>query len=437
MLPVDRILLRLMIVALCTAAGAVLVEITNGTVSMNEGLGKWVFFPFVSRYALLLRFLGFTSVLAAGFLACLQGGIGWLGGRTRFIVGLYFTAACFWFLVGFTSFSKFDLVTETNSPLVWFLCLGVAAGTRPVIWKHLGRIAGIAAWLIFPLMLYSLTMIPSYGRFARNNPQVMYLSLLLWFASYHMLSTPGTAWLPRATRSIPLLACLLVAVFNQGRGWIIQCVLALLLLLARPLFLREAKAATKALTNGIFAVLALLAAFFLLLKLYPLAIQGLIGRATEDTRTGQYQAFFSQMEVLDLLTGKGPTGSYTDPELGSSYGYFDNQYVWMLLKGGFLIAFGYTALVIIPGFRLFFRARNERDYAAAGTLILWSLALAGLSTYNAIGFLVQNYFIVLLAGYCHWRLAAQMQVPRSPSRGWRMLPLPQIRRNVAPTTARA
>jgi hypothetical protein len=433
----EHILLGLMIFALCAAAGAVLVEITQGSVIPSEYSDKWVFAPFYSRYALLLRFLGITSVLAAGFLACLQGGIGWLGGGTRLVLGLYFMAACFWFLVGFGSFAKRDLVTENSSPLVWFVCLGVAAGTRQVVSGQFGRIAGIAAWCVFPLMLYSLTRIPHYDRFERVNPQVMYLSLLLWFAAYHLLSTPGAAWLPRATRSIPLLACLLVAAFNQGRGWILQCLLVFLFLLARPLFLREANAASKLLKNGILAVLAMLVSFFLLLQFYPLAIQGLIDRAAEDTRTEQYTAFFSQLGVFDLVVGKGPTGGYSLEGYGSNYGSFDNQFVWMLLKGGFLICLGYTVLVILPGFRLFLRARSERDYAAAATVILWGLGLAGLSTYNTIGFSAQNYFILLLAGYCHWRLAAQKQVPKLPIRGLRMLPLPRTRGNVAPGTAQA
>lgn len=431
--PLDRLLLHLMIAALCAATLAVLVQITKGTVIRNEGSGNWVFAPFCPRYTLLLRLLGIASVLGAGLLACLENGIGWLGGRTRLIMGLYSMAACIWFLVGFFSMWKKELLTENNSPLVWFLCLGVAAGTRPVISRHLGRIAGIAAWCVFPLMLYSLTRIPEYGRFQRVNPQVMYLSLLLWFAAYHLLSTPGTAWLPRAARSIPLLACCVVAAFNQGRGWILQCLLAFLLFLARPLFLREANAASKLLKNGILAVLAMAAAFLLLLQFYPLAIQGLIDRGAEDTRTEQYTDFFSQLGVFDLLIGKGPTGSYVFHE--SNYGYIDNQFLWMLLKGGFVIALGYTVLVIVPGFRLFFRARNERDYAAAGTLILWSLSLAGLSTYLSIDFSTQNYFIVLLAGYCHWRLMAQ--TPKVPIRRWRMLPLPRTRRNVSATTTRA
>ena len=433
MLPVDRILLCLMIAALCAATLVMLVQIINGSIILSEKSGKWVFTPFTSRYALPLRILGIASVLAAGFLPCVQGGISWLGGRTRMIMGLYFLAACIWFLIGFGSFSKRDFVTENSSPLVWFVCLGVVAGTRPVISRHLGRIAGIAVWLVFPFMLYSLTKLSHYGRFERVNPQVMYLSLLFWFAAYHMLSTPGSAWFPRAARSIPLLACCVVAAFNQGRGWILQCVLVFLLLLARPLFLREAKAVSKAFSNGVLTALAMLAAFFLLLQFYPIAIQGLIARGAEDTRTEQYTQFFSQLGVFDILIGKGPEGYYLLD--GSPYDYFDNQYVWMLLKGGFVIAFGYTVLVIVPGFRLFFRARNERDYAAAGTLILWSFALAGLSTYNSLGFLAQNYFIVLLAGYCHWRLAAQMREPRIPIRGAGMPPLPQMRANVSPPAA--
>jgi hypothetical protein len=429
----EHILLGLMIFALCAAAVAVLVQITRGSIILNENSGRWVFAPFCPRYALLLRLLGATSVLAAGFLACLRGGIVWLGGGTRLVLGLYSMAACIWFLVGLGTMPRSDFLTENSSPLTWFVCLGVAAGTRPVISRQLGRIAGIAAWLVFPLMLYSLTMIPYYGRFDRVNPQVMYLSLLLWFASYHLLSTPGAAWFPKAVRSIPLLACCVVAAFNQGRGWIMQCVLAFLLLFARPLFLREANAASKLLKNGVLVVLALAAAFFLLFQLHPAAIEGLIDRGAEDTRTDQYTQFFSQMGAFDLLVGKGPEGSYL--LRGSPYEYFDNQFIWMLLKGGFAILLGYAVLVLLPAFHLFFRSRNERDYAAAGTLILWSLGLAGLSTYLSIDFSAQNCFIVLLAGYCHWRLAAQ--TPKVPIRGLRRLPLPQMRRNVSPTAARA
>lgn len=433
----DGVVLRLMIVALCAAAVAVLMAIAKGTVTLNENSGKWVFSPFTWRFAWLLRFVGITSVLSAGLLACLQGGIGWLGRRTQFISGIYFVSAFIWFLVGFMSFAKRDLVTESSSPLVWFICLGVTAGTRTVISRYLGKIAGIAAWLLFPLMLYSLSKIPTYGRFERVNPQVMYLSLLLWFACYHLLSTPGAAWLPKAARSIPLMACCVVAVFNQGRGWIIQCVLTLLLLLVRPLFLREVNAVSKSLKNGILAAMAVLAVFILLIQLQPLAIQGLIARGGEDTRTDQYEQFFSQVGLLKLVIGSGPNGSYAFEGYSTNYDSFDNQYIWMLLKGGFAIALGYIVLVIVPAFRLFFRARNESDYAAAATLILWSLALAGLSTYNSIGFLAQNYFIVLLAGYCHQRLAAQVHLPRIPMRGLSMLLQPQMRRRVSPTAAPA
>jgi hypothetical protein len=429
----EIIIRSLILLALCAASIAVLLQITKGKVVPTEAEGFVTFGVFYSRFVLLFRVVGIASVLTAGFLACLYGGIGWLGMSSRLVVGLYAVAACGWFMVGWGRMSKEELLTEGDSALTWLLCLGVAVGTRQEVWKELGRIAGIAAWLLLPGMLYSLTMLRDYGRFATVNPQVMYLSLVQWFACYYLLSSPSAAWRSKAVRSIPLLCCFLVAVFNQGRGWTVQCVLAFLLLAARPLFLREAKAASSLLQSGVVAALALTIAFFLLLQFKPEAIYGWMARATEDTRTEQYQQFFSQVGVSDLLIGKGPGAGYRFGNR-SNYGSFDNQYIWMLFKGGFLIALGYTVLVILPGFRLFFRARNERDYAAAGTLILWSLALAGLSTFNAIGFSAQNYFIVLLAGYCHWRLAAQ--IPRIPRGGWGMLPPPRIRGNTPPTPAR-
>ena len=430
----EVIIRSLILLALCSATIAVLLNITLGTVELTAGEESPKFHGFYSRFVTLCQLVGIASVLTAGFLACFQRGVGWLGISSRLVMGLYAVAACFWFVIGLGRMGRDEILTEPDSALTWFLCLGVAAGTRQGVWRQLGRIAGIAAWLLLPWMLYSLTMLKNYGRYDGVNPQVMYLSLVLWFACYYLLSTPGAAWLPRAARSIPLLGCFFVAVFNQGRGWTIQCILVFLLLAARPLFLREAKAASNLLKTGVVAVLALATVFFLLLLFHPLAIKGWIARASEDTRTGQYKEFFSQVQVADLITGKGPGAGYAFDDRFSNYRSFDNQFIWMLFKGGFLIALGYTVLVIFPGFRLFFRARNERDYAAASTLILWSLGLAGLSTYLNIGFSTQNYFIIVLAGYCHWRLAAQPS--EVPIRGWHMLPLPRTRSNTSSTPAR-
>ncbi len=61
--------------------------------------------------------------------------------------------------------------------------------------------------------------------------------------------------------------------------------------------------------------------------------------------------------------------------------------------------------------RLLLPGRNERQYAAGGTLVLWGLALAGLNTFNGVGFTASNLFICLLAGYAPASLAASRPGP--------------------------
>jgi hypothetical protein len=93
----------------------------------------------------------------------------------------------------------------------------------------------------------------------------------------------------------------------------------------------------------------------------------------------------------------------------------------MLFRAGLPITIGYIALVLLPGWRLLFRARNSLDYAAACVIVLWTLALGGLSTYQNISFEPDSYFVLYLAGYCHARLYAlkhQPALPRAPAAPW-------------------
>jgi hypothetical protein len=239
----------------------------------------------------------------------------------------------------------------------------------------------------------------------------MCLSLVLWFAAYQLLAAPKTSLLSIAMRAIPVAACALVAVYNQGRGWLLLCVLALLLMALRPLFLRQQRAMVKVASILIFAAAVFTLTWFLLQQYYPMALEGLLRRLTADTRSEQYRLFFAQVGPLDLLLGKGPEAVYRNSFNRMSYSYFDNQFLWMAFKGGSVIALGYAFLVVLPGVRLLFAARDESDYAAAGTLVLWGLALAGLSTFNTISFSAQNFYMLILAGYCHARLAWPGAIP--------------------------
>jgi hypothetical protein len=396
----------LVLVALAASSIQTVLQITRGTAILSPEMnGHWTFFPAASKSLWALRTLGMASFLSAGFLACLQGGIRSLDVPTLVAMAPYGLAACCWTFVGLASMPIRDFIVGPQSPLIWLLCLGVFAGTQREVWKHLDRIAGVAAWLLLPLMLYSVMKIKYYGRFDGVSPNDTYLSLVTWLSAYHLLSSPGTSVFRSAIRAIPLLGCCLVAVLSQGRGWVLQCLLALALLTARPLFLRAPRALSKLLKNGALALAAVIATVFFLLHFYPLAVEGLLGRLGQDSRTEQYSLFFAQVPWTTLINGAGPMATYRFGR-DLSYEFFDNQFIWMIFRGGIFIFVGYAVLVLLPGLRLIRRAQCEADFAAGATLLLWTLGLAGLSTYLNVNFNAQNYFIVTLAGYCHLRLRA-------------------------------
>ena len=351
------------------------------------------------------------SLFTGGFQALVQGAMRCLRMGTRVALGTYVFGALFWLAVGVVTMPVRDLLLAPQSPLVWFLCLGIFLGTRPELGRYFDIIAGVFAWLLIPPMFYSLAKLRSYGRFDGDNPQVIYLSLTLWFAAYHLLGTPGRSRLQRVVRSLPLAACCLVAVFNQGRGWLVLGILGFSLMVARPLFLEKGmRAVMEVLKDAGLVLIALVGVGFAAHYFYPLAVEGLLSRLTHDSRSEQYRTFFAQVDALSLLTGKGPEAAFRF-ETDSSYGFFDNQFLWMLFKGGAVICLGYVILALLPGFRLFWRARDEREYAAGGTIILWSLGLAGFSTFLNVSLSAQNYFMILLGGFCHARLLNTQRPP--------------------------
>lgn len=397
------VLLGLAVVASTAVA---LLEIGKGSVvSSDQVRDNLMFVSYQSKYLSLLRLLSIASFLGAGFFGFVQGGARWMTGAARAILVLYLFTACVWVIVGLNTMTLRNFLLQLNSPLIWFLPVGLFIGMKPGLSQPLRIMANAMAWLLTPAMLYFTFHIKAYGRFDGHNPQVMCLSLVLWFATYQLLASPKDSLPAIALRALPVAACALVAVYNQGRSWLLLCVLALLLMTFRPLFLRERRAILKVSSILIFAAAVFAGLWFLLQQNYPLAVEGLLRRLTADTRSEQYRLFFAQFGLVDLLVGKGPEAVYRSSFGRLSYSYFDNQFLWMAFKGGSVIALGYAFLVVLPGLRLLFAARDESDYAAAGTLVLWGLALAGLSTFNAVSFSAQNFFMVVLAGYCHVRLA--------------------------------
>jgi hypothetical protein len=240
-----------------------------------------------------------------------------------------------------------------------------------------------------------------YARFAGISPQIINTNVLFWFGVFLLLEPGNSSRGSSPVRLLPLAVCLLLALFTQSRGWTLLCILTM----GSRLF------GTTGSTNSgstkrtpswwqlaWFMILIAAGGWFLEERLSP-ALSGLKERLTEDSRSGEYVIFFSQIKIEDLILGKGPQASYDREEEKSQF--LDNQFLWILFIGGLPALLCYSSLVLWPGVRPFLLRQASRNRGLGIILILWGLAMVGASTYFNIGTSVENFLIILVAGKCH------------------------------------
>jgi hypothetical protein len=140
--------------------------------------------------------------------------------------------------------------------------------------------------------------------------------------------------------------------------------------------------------------------FFITQRLLPAAINQLEARLYQDDRSQQYVDFFSDVQWQELALGRGPAGTWYWPGIGN-FQFIDNGYLWMAFIGGLPILLAYCVLILLPAVHALWAGAPLNISSAAWIILLWALALGGLSNYNIPSLTLQSYCISLFAGRCH------------------------------------
>lgn len=109
----------------------------------------------------------------------------------------------------------------------------------------------------------------------------------------------------------------------------------------------------------------------------------LVNRGTNDTRSGQLTLFFSQLNIIEIIPGKGFFALYG---LGNNkFYYLDNQWLYLLWWGGLIPLLAYFYLTAIIPLKMFFtRNISYETRVECFIMLLWVLGLAGLAIYTTM-----------------------------------------------------
>lgn len=169
------------------------------------------------------------------------------------------------------------------------------------------------------------------------------------------------------TMGIGILACI-AAFMLATRSWLIQPMLVMLF----ATFM--AKGIDKVFKRTVIVIFAAGTALLALSFIYPEVLDSFLNRIGEDTRSNQYEIFYSQVEPASLIFGNGISAGYRYGT-NSHYLFFDNQIIYLMFHFGVLAV---VPLLYVLLRCLFGSSKNSQCKFVA---LFYLMAILGLSTY--------------------------------------------------------
>jgi hypothetical protein len=413
---VDTVITVLTVLGLfCSWAAAVNLVETAGTTVDRQGQFRLVEVKTSLFYA--AHGLGLASMMAAGLLSVLSGRLRVFSIGTRVAFLVLCSSAVIWAAASYPMEEVFSSeIFGATGPFVWLCLLFVLAAADRPAWTYLDPAIRLLAYASSALALQALIS-GDYGYYLGFSKYVEYTRLLSWLGGWTFLTATRMHGWRLLTRSIPFITLLFVALFSQSRSWLVlSCLLGVSFLFLRARERGSRIYLIRSLAIGcVLCVVAGGLAYAIMPGKLGAAADGLSARLLDDTRSGQYVEFFSSVPVTDLVLGRGPKGTWYWPGFGE-YRFFDNGYLWILFEGGIPTLVCYIAIVVAPGLRALRRKPVGDDAAAVRLILIWGLALTGLSTFAGPSVTLMDFLICLYAGRCHLFLAegrGQERIDRS------------------------
>lgn len=298
-----------------------------------------------------------------------------------------------WTIISLINNSMKDVIFGGISTSVILLIIICPLGYDPKIWEILKKKIIIINF-IYLIIFFALVLI-----FWRDFG-------LIWptYASYKGIFTYWitSSWLlnfifnngERLKKIININNCLLVVAsfIMQSRAWVLQSLVLLFISLLN-------KGKKNRLLKLILGVLLLCILVVCISYIFPDVVGNLFNRGLEDTRSGQYEVFFSQHNIQNLFFGLGLNATYK--YLGNDfYPYFDNQFMFIMFHYGIIPVLSWLCIYI----SLFKKYKNinyddlKMLNAAryVGTFVL--MAYLGISTYYQVEIGYSSVVVMILFG---------------------------------------
>ena len=273
-------------------------------------------------------------------------------------------------------------------------------------WPWIEKIFISASGILSALVVYTVLTQPIPSRLEGVEYLMPYLNPLFWLAAWVLLKgisrdSPSS----HVYQYIPLSVYIVGSVFAQTRVNLLMAVLLIALWLRRMVLRRRGREAIR-----ISLALAFIAGCYVAAQSWDLlsgagvngAIQNGYGQLMErlyvDTRSGQYEQFFSQVSPFELILGRGSMSAYSYYPYNSAYtAGLENLYMTLAFFGGLPLLGTYLMVHAFPIRCGRSSAAKPYQWVCAQVIVLYLFRMLISQTQSLS---IEYYSVVLCVGGC-------------------------------------
>lgn len=371
------------------------------------------------QFALLLQLPALVMILAGVLSSPSNGNKMYESKGMNFMFTLYMILCLIMYIRGY-SLSERDVSLNLNGKLyivfgdglyiLWVLVPLVVKRTFPHF--SLKSVLNVGSWICLFFSLLTVFRLPSLmhdslmlamgntdsvNSFQYARIGEVFAPLMLCFA----YMKPKRRKMMLFSYAINILVIILMA--RRGALAMSGMLIVFMLLLAYPKMTGTKRIAT---TMGIILCVCVFAMFLANSSMFDY----LNSRGLEDTRSGVNETLLAQMSDWEKIFGKGLNGKYYMPlrqdEFYDGWRYgCETGFLNIVLKGGYLMAFVYVFLLIIPSIKGIFHSKNS-FCKGGGLYILWTLIY--LYPFGVLDFNISFFFVWMWVMLCSRREIREM-----------------------------
>lgn len=291
-------------------------------------------------------------------------------------------------------------IFSSTGPFICIVSVLMFVGAQPGNWRFLDKLFLWVAITYSAFAVVGMVGLQSANRWEAVLALQGFLNALYWPATWILLR-PGSwrsiaGWL----RYAPLAVYAVGSIFTQSRfNWVM--VLGALGAYVYIQLRRHSPLAPRLiLAAGLGLWLFLFSTEYLSNARYTQSLRAsadaFLSRMDKDTRTGQLIYFFEDVQMSELLLGRGSLATWNWGGLAYGAGV-DIGYLSLLFFGGVLLLLTYIAVHIAPAFGAIRRPQSEWQRSCAAIALLGALRMFS-SSYPCLT--VEYYPVLLCVGGC-------------------------------------